>query len=99
MGEKITRARDHMPEYVFRMMGLPPKQGTRKISIPVRASCKDAKKLVRQEYRISDRLVIQLVFKGHPIKDNENFQKFLTKMKYDPKKDTITVISQQAGGL
>jgi len=87
-----------MPEYTFRMMGLPPKQGTKKIAIPAKATCGDAKKLVRRQYKISDRLVIQLVFKGHPIRDREVFSKFLDKMKYNAKKDTITVISQQAGG-
>ncbi len=88
-----------MPVYTFRMMGLPPKQGTRKLTIPAKASCADSKKLVRREYKINPALVIQLVFKGQPIKDKENFARFLMKMKYDPKKDTITVISQQAGGI
>lgn len=85
--------------YNFRLMGLPPAQGTKQIKIPTNASCADAKKIVRKEYRINEALVIQLVYKGHPISDADKFSQFVEKLRYDPKKDSVTVITQQVGGI
>ncbi len=88
-----------MLAYNFRLMGLPPAQGTKQIKIPINTSCADAKKIVRKEYRINEALVIQLVYKGHPISDADRFTQVIEKLKYDPVKDTITVITQQVGGI
>ena len=43
--------------------------------------------------------MIQLVYKGHPISDADKFTQVVEKLGYDPKKDSITVITQQVGGL
>ena len=80
------------------MMGLPPNQGTKVLNIPTDALASDAKTLLRTSFRIHDALVIQLIYKGQPLSDAENITKKLDGMDYSLEKDTITVITQQAGG-
>jgi hypothetical protein len=90
-----------MPKYKFRMMGLPPNQGTKSINVPKDAKCKDTKSLVRNAYKIHQALVVQLIYKGQPISDTDVFSKKLKKLNdlgHKPEKDTITIITQQAGG-
>ncbi len=87
-----------MPKYKFRMMGLPPNQGTKSVNVPKEASCKDAKSLLRNTYKIHQALVVQLIYKGQPISDNDVFSKKLQDLGHKPEKDTITIITQQAGG-
>ena len=88
-----------MTYYTFRMMGLPPAQGTKRIKIKGRQKVADAKNTLRKEFRIHESLVIQLIFKGKPLTDTEDFEKTLSSMGYDPRADTITVITQQVGGM
>ncbi len=87
-----------MPKYRFRMMGLPPNQGTKTINVPKDAKCKDTKNLIRNAYKIHQALVIQLIYKGQPISDEDVFTKKLNDLGHKPEKDTITIITQQAGG-
>ena len=87
-----------MPKYKFRMMGLPPNQGTKMVNVPKEATCKDAKSLLRNAYKIHQALVVQLIYKGQPISDNDVFSKKLQDLGHKPEKDTITIITQQAGG-
>lgn len=87
-----------MPKYKFRMMGLPPNQGTKFVNVPKEATCKDAKSLLRNAYKIHQALVVQLIFKGQPISDNDVFSKKMQDLGHKPEKDTITIITQQAGG-
>lgn len=88
-----------MPKYRFRMMGLPPAQGTKTLNIPQEATCKDAKNLLRNQYKIHEALIVQLIYKGQPLNDNDVFNKRLQELGHKPDKDTITIITQQAGGL
>lgn len=87
-----------MPKYKFRMMGLPPNQGTKFVNVPKEATCKDAKNLLRNAYKIHQALVVQLIYKGQPIGDSDVFGKKLEQLGHKPNKDTITIITQQAGG-
>ena len=87
-----------MTQYNFRMMGLPPAQGTKRIKIMNRQKVDDVKTTLRKEYKIHESLVIQLIFKGKPLTGTDDFEKSLSSMGYDPRTDTITVITQQVGG-
>jgi len=87
-----------MSYYTFRMMGLPPAQGTKRVKIKARQKVADVKKTLRKEYKIHESLVIQLIFKGKPLADTDDFEKTLSSMSYDSRADTITVITQQVGG-
>ena len=87
-----------MTLYTFRMMGLPPAQGTKRLKIKSRQKVADSKDVLRKEFKIHESLVIQLIFKGKPLGDADDFEKSLSSMGYDPKADTVTVITQQVGG-
>lgn len=87
-----------MPKYKFRMMGLPPNQGTKFVNVPKEATCKDTKSLLRNAYKIHQALVVQLIYKGQPISDSDVFSKKMQNLGHKPEKDTITIITQQAGG-
>jgi hypothetical protein len=83
-----------MPQFRFRLTGVPPDQAIKMIEIDPNLSISDIKKNVQKEYKLNPILAIQFIFKGKVLPDNLKF----AKVGIHPKKDVITVMATQAGG-
>ena len=82
-----------MPQFRFRLTGVPPDQAIKMIEIDPNLSISDIKKNVQKEYKLNPILAIQFIFKGKVLPDNLKF----AKVGIHPKKDVITVMATQAG--
>ena len=83
-----------MPQFRFRLTGVPPDQAIKMIEIDPNLSISDIKKNVQKEYKLNPILAIQFIFKGKVLPDNLKF----AKVGIHPKKDVITVMATPAGG-
>ena len=84
-----------MVEYRFRLTGVPPDQAIKLIELDPNHSVADLKRSVQKEYKLNPILAIQFIFKGKVLPDKLTF----SKVGVHPKKDVITVMATQAGGL
>jgi hypothetical protein len=84
-----------MTQYRFRLTGVPPDQAIKEVEIDPNSTISDVKKTVQQEYKLNPILAIQFIFKGKVLPDNIKF----SKVGIHPKKDVITVMATQAGGI
>ncbi|GAB4317182.1 MAG: hypothetical protein Kow0069_19780 [Promethearchaeota archaeon] len=83
-----------MPQYRFRLTGMPPDRAIKLIEVDPNQSVAEIKKLVQREYKINPLLAIQFIHKGKVLPDNLKF----AKVGVHPKKDVITAMAMQAGG-
>ena len=83
-----------MPQFKFRLTGVPPDQAIKMIEIDPDKPISEIKKSVQQEYKLNPILAIQFIYKGKVLPDNIKFNK----VGIHPKKDIITVMATQAGG-
>ena len=88
MWKKIT-------QYRFRLTGVPPDQAIKLIELDPNSSIAEIKKTVQREYKLNPILAIQFIFKGKVLPDQLKF----SKIGIHPKKDVITVMATQAGGI
>ena len=84
-----------MTQYRFRLTGVPPDQAIKLIEVDPNQSIAEIKKTVQREYKLNPILAIQFIFKGKVLPDNLKF----AKIGIHPKKDVITVMATQAGGI
>ena len=77
------------------MTGVPPDQAIKLIEVDPNQSIAEIKKTVQKEYKLNPILAIQFIFKGKVLPDNLKF----AKIGIHPKKDVITVMATQAGGV
>jgi hypothetical protein len=77
------------------LTGVPPDQAIKLIEVDPANSVMEVKKAVQREYRLNPILAIQFVYKGKVLPDTLKF----SKVGIHPKKDVITVMATQAGGL
>ena len=71
---------------------MPPDQAIKLIELDPNSSIAEIKKTVQQEYKLNPILAIQFIFKGKVLPDQLKFG-------IHPKKDVITVMATQAGGI
>jgi hypothetical protein len=83
-----------MPEFRFRLTGVPPDQAIKSIDLDPNQSITELKKIVQKEYKLNPILSIQFIFNGKVLPDNLKFAKF----GIQPKKDLVTVMARQVGG-
>jgi hypothetical protein len=84
-----------MTQYRFRLTGVPPDQAIKQIEVDPSQTISEIKKSVQQEYKLNPVLAIQFIFKGKVLPDDLKF----SKVGIHPKKDVITVMATQAGGI
>lgn len=84
-----------MPEYRFRLTGVPPDQAIKTIEVDPNQEIINVKKSVQNAYKLNPVLAIQFIFKGKVLPDQLKFGK----IGIHPKKDVITVMATQAGGF
>ncbi|MHA1689503.1 MAG: ubiquitin-like protein [Promethearchaeota archaeon] len=84
-----------MTEYRFRLTGVPPDQAIKTIDLDAEQTVGEIKKQVQKEYKLNPILATQFIFKGKVLPDDLKF----SKIGIHPKKDVITVMATQAGGL
>lgn len=84
-----------MVQYRFRLTGVPPDQAIKMIEVDPNQSVAEIKKSVQREYKLNPILAIQFIYKGKVIPDTIKF----AKIGISPKKDVITVMATQAGGV
>lgn len=81
-------------QYRFRLVGVPPDQAIRLISINIEQSVEDIKKAIKRKYKLNSIFAIQLIFKGKLLSENIN----LRKIGIHPEKDIITIMNLMGGG-
>lgn len=74
---------------------MPPDQAIKLIAIDPNHRIAQIKKSVQREYKLNPILAIQFIFKGKVLPDDLKF----SKIGIHPKKDIITVMATQAGGM
>lgn len=84
-----------MVNYRFRLTGVPPDQAIKVIELDPQKTIQEVKKTVQQEYKLNPVLAIQFIFKGKVLPDGMK----VSKVGIHPKKDIITVMATQAGGI
>ena len=84
-----------MAQFRFRLTGVPPDQAIKMIEFDPDKPVGEIKKSVQQEYKLNPSLAIQFIYKGKVLPDNIKFNK----VGIHPKKDIITVMATQAGGV
>jgi len=84
-----------MTQYRFRLTGVPPDQAIKYIDVDTNQIVSEIKKVVQTEYKLNPILAIQFIFKGKIIPDDIRF----AKISVHPKKDVITIMASQTGGM
>lgn len=84
-----------MVEYRFKLTGVPPDHAVKTVDVDVNRNVSDAKKQVRKAYKLNPILAIQFIHKGKVLPENIRF----ASLSIHPKKDVITVMAVQAGGI
>ncbi|MFX1449507.1 MAG: hypothetical protein ACFFCM_01610 [Promethearchaeota archaeon] len=83
-----------MVNYRFRLLGVPPDQAVKTADIDVNQNITEAKKVVRNLYKLNPILTLQFIHKGKVLPNNVRF----ASLGLLPKKDVITVMASQVGG-
>ena len=83
-----------MVNYRFRLLGVPPDQAVKTADIDVNQDITEAKKVVRNLYKLNPILTLQFIHKGKVLPNNVRF----ASLGLIPKKDVITVMASQVGG-
>ena len=83
-----------MVNYRFRLLGVPPDQAVKTADIDVNQDITEAKKVVRNLYKLNPILTLQFIHKGKVLPNNVRF----ASLSLLPKKDVITVMASQVGG-
>ncbi len=82
-------------KWKFRLMGVPPRLAIRYIECSPDISVFELKRKIQKEYQINPILAIQLLFKMKILPDALT----LGKIAFDPRKDIISIMATQAGGV
>jgi len=83
-----------MVNYRFRLLGVPPDQAVKTGDIDVNQDVTEAKKVVRNLYKLNPILTLQFIHKGKVLPNNVR----VASLGLIPKKDVITVMASQVGG-
>lgn len=83
-----------MVNYRFRLLGIPPDQAVKTGDIDVNQNVAEAKKVIRNLYKLNPILSLQFIHKGKVLPNNVRF----ASLGLMPKKDVITVMANQVGG-
>ena len=76
------------------VVGVPPDQAIKLITINIEQGVEDIKKTIKRVYKLNPIFAIQLIFKGKLLPENKNLRKIVI----HPEKDTITIMNLMGGG-